>query len=345
MKPSAPALAGLVLVVALLIGLALVHVRRYTVSRPPIGLFVRSDVAVMAVSVVIAPLLYLELPATVVAAVFGLVTVVAIQTAAAPLLGGRPATLAALALCAATWACWLSGHPLPTTLLTDAGLAVAVIGVTGMWVQGGMRAAHVAAFAALLTGYDLIATSLTSLMTRFSDHLHGLPFAPLLVIPGSHGALVAIGLGDLVMLVLFPMAAGKAFGRRPAVTAGALGVAVTALIMALFWWRVVSTAVPVLAFLGPLIVAQYVVWRRLGYRERTVREWRGAMDPRAVEPDPNAPLRAALGAHVPAHLAAGAWVAVDGGLVVGIGPSPGLASRDARANGHVGSLVVRGAKV
>jgi hypothetical protein len=334
-----------VVIVGVLIGLGLVHVRRYTVSRPPIGLVVRSDVVVMAVSVVIAPLLYLELPATLVAAVFGLVTVVAIQTAAAPLLGGRPAALSALLLCAATWTVWLLGHPLPTTLLTDVGLAVAVIGVTSMWVQGGMRAAHVAAFAALLTGYDLAATSLTTLMTRFADHLHGLPFAPQLIIPGSHGILVGIGLGDLVMLVLFPMAAAKAFGRGPAVTAGVVGVAVTALIAALFWWRVVSTAVPVLAFLGPLIVVQYTVWRRRGYRERTVREWRDAVDARAVRPDPLATLEAVLAMPAPAGLPGDTWLAVDTDHVVGTGLSPGLACRAARENGHVGELVVRRAAV
>jgi len=99
--------------------------------------------------------------------------------------------------------------------------------------------------------------------------------------------------------------------------------------------------VPVLAILGPLIVVQYVLWRRRGYRERTVREWRDGVDPRAVEPDPLAPLAAALGIRVPAEVPEGTWLAVDADRVVGTGPSPGLACRAARERGHAGAVVVR----
>src|SRR5262245_19544343 len=195
--PPVVALVGLTLSAAVLIVLALLYLRRVEMPRPPIGTYRWSDIVVMSAAVILAPLGYLALPRPAVATVFGLMVFVALQLTLAPLAGGRTATGIAVVSCAATAAAALVGLPGLVTGLTDTILVIAIIGVANLWIQSGMRASHVAGFAGMLAGYDVIATSFTSLMTRFVEEVAGLPFAPIFALSG--GQLPAsIGLGDLL---------------------------------------------------------------------------------------------------------------------------------------------------
>lgn len=351
--PDLGALSALTAVVAALVAAAWTYLVRIELPRPPIGVYERSDIAIMSVLVVAAPLAYLELSRSAVAAVFGLVIFAAVQLALAPMLGGRLAALAAALLCSATAAAWLTHRAGLTEALNDVALAIAVVGVANLWVQSGMRASHIAAFAALLTGYDLTATNLTTVMTRFVDEVQGIAFAPQLVVSaGTAGrAPLGIGLGDLLMLVLFPLAAVKAFGRLAGVVAAIAAVSVTALAAVLLGLGVLGTAVPLLTLLGPVICGQYLYWRRAGYRERTVAQWRAGAPARAHVSDADADdafsaLRAAWILQNPAvngdEGEGGTWVAIDAGRVVGSGASMGLARRSARQNGHEGVPIVKG---
>lgn len=326
--------------ISLLIAAAFAYGRRWTVPRPPIGVFRSSDLVFMTVMVVAAPLLYLHLPGTFVAAVFGLVGLVAVQATLAPVMGGRAGLLAATALCAGTFAAWASGHSLPTRVFSDAVLAIAVVGVGNLWVQGGLRAGQVAAFSSVLTGYDLIATTMTDVTHRFAAHVQGLPFAPVFELAGGHTP-VSIGLGDLVMLAVFPLAMDKAFGRRAGIAAAATGVAVCAGVGMLFVAGAADSSLPLLTVLGPVIVTQYVVRRRSVARERRVVEWRSQTAAPARPTGPAPAVSAALAVAIPEWVSAGDWMAIDGDRVVGVGSAPGLARKDARERGCLAVPVVR----
>jgi hypothetical protein len=338
--PPVPPLAGLVLSVAALSVAAQIYLRRYELPRPPVGVYRWADIVFMTAAVLLAPPIYLAMPGPVVAGIFGAVILAAVQLTLAPILGGRPALAVALVGTLATAAAALAHQGLWVMGLTDGLLAIALVGVANLWVQGGMRASHVAVLAGLIATYDLVATGLTTVTARFVAEVQGLPFAPVFALTRGV-APVAIGLGDLLMLLLFPLAVHKAFGALASRAAAVLSVGTVGVIGALFGLGVLRGPVPLMTVLGPIIVAQYAWWRRRGYRERTTSQWRAAapVDPSgAVEPD--AVGRALLAD--PGDLAgSGTWIAIVDDVVVGSGGSAGLARRAAREARVRGVPVVR----
>jgi hypothetical protein len=90
--------------------------------------------------------------------------------------------------------------------------------------------------------------------------------------PAGPGGGLGIGLGDLLLATVGPLALRKAFGRRAGLTAAALAVATLAALLALLDLGLVRTTIPAMVALGPLTVAQYLGWRRRG-RERTTWEY------------------------------------------------------------------------
>ncbi|MEU7023099.1 hypothetical protein ABZ990_20895 [Streptomyces sp. NPDC046203] len=311
--------------------------------RPPVGRYELPDVAVMFAVVVAAPLLYSVLPRAAVATVFGLVLCAALQFTLAPLTGAGRAWLIAVTAVAAGAVLTLLGRSLAVMVLTDVLLVVAVAGVATMWAQSGMRSVHTAWFAGALACYDLVATGLTSFMDRFAAQVTGLPFAPLLAVTRGEPP-VALGLGDLLLLVLFPLTATKAFGRAAGILAAAVGLAVSGAVGVLFAEGVLTGAFPLLTALGPLIVLQHLVWARVRGGERTTSEWRAGRPgptPPAGSLDPDPVILRALDASGAADPARGEWLAVADGRVVGAGPSAGLARRDARLRGCATVPVVR----
>lgn len=349
---STAALVGLNCCVAAITLAGLAYFGRVRMPRPPVGRYERADVAVVFAVVVAAPLLYLELPRAAVAVVFGLVLCAALQFTLAPVTGGGRAWAVALASVAATAGCAFADRSLAVMVLTDVLLATAVVGVANMWAQSGMRSAHAAWFAGALACYDLVATGLTSVMDRFAVQVMGLPFAPLLAVTRGDPP-VALGLGDLLLLVLFPLVALKAFGRVAGLLAAGIGVAVSGAVSLLFALGALTGAFPLLTALGPLIVVQHVLWVRARGAERTVAEWRTGAPRAAAALAPRDPDPALLKALDPADarglrtaLPEDSWLAVLDGLVVGGGPSPGLARRDAvRRGGTAVPVVVSGRRV
>ncbi|WNI20493.1 hypothetical protein [Streptomyces sp. ITFR-16] len=341
------ALVGLNLCVAAITVAGLVYFGRVRMPRPPVGRYELPDVAVVFVVVMAAPLLYLELPRAAVAVVFGLVLCAALQFTLAPLIGAGRAWVLAVVAVASVAGCAFADRSLAVMVLTDALLAVAVVGVANMWAQSGMRSSHTAWFAGGLACYDLVATGLTSVMDRFATQVMGLPFAPLLAVTRGEPP-VALGLGDLLLLVLFPLVALKAFGRTAGLLAAATGVAVSSVVSLLFALGALTGAFPLLTALGPLIVLQHVLWVRARGAERTVSEWRSGASRAGAASAPTDPDPVLLAALDPtdadglcAGLAEGGWLAVADGRVVGTGPSPGLARRDAGLRGCASVPVVR----
>ncbi|MFB7594190.1 hypothetical protein [Streptomyces sp. NPDC056160] len=350
------ALVALSCCVAALMAVAGAYLARVVMPRPPVGVYAPADIAVLCVGVVVAPLFYAGLPGAWVSALFGLVFCLAVQFTLAPLCSGRWAWCLALAATGATAGAAVWSTAAWVRVGTDVLLAVAVVGVANLWAQSGMRSSHVAALAGALTCYDLVATTLTDVTGNFFEQVRGRPFAPLLALTGGAHP-VAVGLGDLLLLVLFPLVAAKAYGRGAALLAGAVGVVVTSAVSALFAVGALTEGFPLLTALGPLIVVQHLVWSRRAGGERTTAEWRAgavAPAPRPGALGPDARLTAAVGLTVSGRQAAaggpgasggpvapeapaeGSWVVLRDGRVVGTGASPGLARRDARERGEDG---------
>ncbi|WP_333768028.1 hypothetical protein [Streptomyces sp. IBSBF 2435] len=336
------AMVALSCCVALLMAGAGLYLARVRMPRPPVGVYASADIAVLCVGVVLAPLIYLALPGAVDSALFGLVLCLAVQFTLAPVCPSRWAWCLALAATGTTVAFAVGGSDVGVRACTDVLLAAAVVGVTNLWAQSGMRSSHVAALAGALTCYDLVATTLTQVTEHFVTQVRGRPFAPLLALTGGHEP-VAVGLGDLLLLVLFPLVAAKAYGRAAAFTAAVVGVAVTSVISVLFAAGVLTSGFPLLTALGPLIVAQHLVWSRRAGGERSTVAWRDGAPPAASRrsPEPDTRVSAALALAFPEDLPEGAWCAVHDGRIVGTAASPGRAHHEARRRGATADTVVR----
>jgi len=243
------------------------YFRRYSITRPPIGVFTVWDVTVMLVGIVLVPYLYLLLPRWLVAGLLMLGIISALYFVVEPVV--RRA-----------WMIWLITIAL---VLADSGallafadrgrlfyainnvaLILVVVGLTNLWAQSGMQARDVAIVAGALAVYDAIATWQLPLMIDLLDHLDGLPFMPLIAWPTEQWRWFGIGLGDILLAAVFPLVARKAFGARAGVAALVLGGSAIGVVLTLPLLGITYAAFPVMIVLGPLIVAQYSYWRQRG---------------------------------------------------------------------------------
>jgi hypothetical protein len=103
----------------------------------------------------------------------------------------------------------------------------------------------------------------------------------------------------------------------------------------------VSTGVPFLTLLGPLIVAQQLCWQRRYPQERSVRGWLEGMPMAQAQPEHRSAIADALAMPTTSIEVPGTWLAVLDGRIVGRGASPGRARRNAREQGIAGIPVSR----
>ena len=82
-----------------------------------------------------------------------------------------------------------------------------------------------------------------------------------------------IGLGDLLLATVFPLAMRKAFGRSAGISAMAINLGAIAATMAFLQPAKVEVGVPLMTGLGPLMVVQYAYWVRRRGQERTTWEF------------------------------------------------------------------------
>lgn len=248
------------------------YFRRIRISRPPIGVLNIRDVALMILLIVLVPYLYLAVPPWLAATLLGLGLFSILQVTLESLLPGRWLSwIATLVLLSAdVMAALLFGARSAQLLLANnIVLTIGIIGAANLWAQSGMRARDAAVLAAALTVYDFVATSVLSVMNDLVDRQTVLPFAPLLAWPSVNNEWLGIGLGDLLLVAVFPLVMRKAFGRTAGVFALVVGLATLSMMLLLLDLRVVRITIPAMVALGPLMVVQYVFWtRRLG-TERT----------------------------------------------------------------------------
>jgi hypothetical protein len=347
----------LVVTLALIATLAgtVAYFRRYTMDRPPVGRYNLKDIAFMMAVVIALPPLYLRLPAWVVAAILVIVFVTILQFLLAPLLRGRlPLALAVFLvgvdILLAT-ADGLGPGQWAFVVWNNLLIAAGVVGVCNLYVQNGMRARDVAFFAVALAGYDLVATAFLPLMLEFFTRLRAVPLAPILSW-GEGSTVAAIGLGDVMMMALWTLAALKAFGPPAAVLAATVSVAASTAVFSLGSAGVITSFVPAMVILGPLMAGQYVAWSRWRGPERTVFAYRQGLAPSrtiaAAGWDGASALDSSVGwwrAH--SHEATARWpglyLALWEGEVIGTGSTPGearLAARESRPEAMPTILIV-----
>jgi len=257
--------------------LSWVYFRRYAMTRPPIGVFNLGDIAIMMGMVILIPFLYLLLPIWIVASLLALASCSILYVAWEPVLRS-------------VWAIWLvtillAGADLLTALIpgiaptwffaiNNAVIVISVVGVTNLWAQSGMKARDAATLGAALAVYDLIATSLLPLMNDLFTRLAGLPFVPELAWPlNATGEWLIIGLGDLVLATVFPLVMRKAFGHTAGIFAMIISFGAIILVIVSLIFRLLVGTFPVMVVLGPLMVLQYIYWRRRQGQERTTRQY------------------------------------------------------------------------
>ncbi len=251
--------------------LASVYFRRRQITRPPIGVFNRRDMANLLALIVLVPYLYLAAPTTVVAGLLAVATLSTLYFTLQPLLprGGLAVFAAATLVAADIAVAFTVGLGSKTFLaVNNVVLLLVVVGVTNLWAQSGMRARDVTVMALCLSVYDVVATSHLSLMQDLLERLSEVPLVPMIAW-GVDGRGLAVGLGDLLLAAAFPLVMRKAFGRRAGFTALALAVGGTLTMLVLVQHGVVGT-LPAMVALGPLMAVQYLVWhRRMPVERRT----------------------------------------------------------------------------
>jgi hypothetical protein len=91
--------------------------------------------------------------------------------------------------------------------------------------------------------------------------------------PVAGDTVLLIGLGDLLLAAVFPLVMRKAYGRTAGLTALLVALLALAGVLLLPVSGLLQATFPVMVVLGPLMVVQYIYWRRRNGRERTTQEY------------------------------------------------------------------------
>ncbi len=262
---------------------ALIYFRWVRLERPAIGAFNSRDLVILAGFIILLPILYLALPGPVLTGFLVLTFGSAMAIGLRPILAARyrriliPVVIGAEIVVTYT----LLGAPRGLQLywvLTSAIVLIAAMGVSNLYVQGGLRLRQVAWFAMFLAAYDAFFSTVIPLTPQLAAAFEGRPLnASIGWAAGRYSA--NIGLGDLLVYGLFATAAYKAFDRRGAIWAfltilvfGALAPSMAPLVVSQFDQGANGIVIPAQLFFGP---AAFAVTARLyrRYPERTTSQW------------------------------------------------------------------------
>jgi plastocyanin len=271
----------------------LAYFRRVRLERPAVGTFNGRDLVVLGCFILALPVPYL-LVAPAVLTGFLLVTfLAALMIALRPMLPARRLWVAVPALLAANIVVTdhmdtMAGGPQVYWVLTSAIVGAAAVGVSNLYVQGGLHLRQIAWFTLFLAVTDILFTRVIPITPKLAIALQGRPLDP--SIGFAAGRFNAnVGLGDLLVFCLYTCAAYKGFGRRGAVTAlllvavfGAVAPSVTPLIVPGLFGTTAAAFVPIQTLFGPAAFLGYV-WLKRTRRERTTAEW--------LDDEPAAPTR------------------------------------------------------
>jgi hypothetical protein len=282
---------------------ALAYFRGVRLDRPAIGAFNTKDLFILAGFIITLPILYLAVPGPVLTGFLVLTFSSAMGIGLRPILPARsrralvPALIGSEIVVTYT----LLGAPRGLQLywvLTSAIVLVAAMGVSNLYVQGGLRLRQIAWFAIFLAAYDAFFSTVVPLTPQLAAAFEGRPLnASIGWASGRYSA--NIGLGDLLVYGLFVTAAYKAFDRRGAIWAfftifvfGALAPSVAPMVVSHFDQGAEGVVIPAQLFFGPAAFAVTAhLYRRHPERttsqwlaEQTVRRQPAAPAPRPAEP-------------------------------------------------------------
>ena len=273
---------------------ALLYFRRVRLERPPLGVFNPRDIAILLFFILALPFLYLIVPTEVLTGLLVLTFVSALYFALRPFLLARYLwPLLAFLMIANIL---ITENLLGTRqgwqvywVLTSAIVLIASVGVSNLYVQGGMSVRHIAWFALVLAFYDGFFNLVVPISQKLADRFEGQPLDP--SIGFSVGIYSAnIGLGDLLVFSLFTIAAYKGFGKRGAIASfiiiaifGALIPATSPLILTAFVRQNIGIVVPAQVFFGPAALITYWLLSRRS-AERTMGQWISEQDAKGHEP-------------------------------------------------------------
>ena len=253
------------------------YFRRYTVTRPPIGVFNIWDIMVMMGGIILVPYLYLLLPVWLVAGLLALGILSVLYFMWEPILRARWAiwlTVLLLLVADIGAALWLGPATSLFFAVNNIVLVLAIVGITNLWAQSGMKARDVSLLAAVLAVYDLIVTWQLTQTADLFGRLFGLPLVPIIVWPlGTEGEWLGIGMGDMLLATVFPLVMRKAFGRAAGIASLVCNLSLIVALLTIMVLSRLQVLFPVMILLGPLMIVQYAYWRRRIGRERTTRQY------------------------------------------------------------------------
>jgi hypothetical protein len=268
--------------------LALRYFKRVRLERPSIGTFDGQDVVILGTFIVLLPLLYLVVPTHLLTAFLTITFASALYIGLRPLLPVGVILTLAGALIGANIV--LTYRSLGTEqgwqgywLLSSALVVLAAIGVSNLYVQGGMRLKHVAYLGLFLAVYDIFFATVIPLSPMLADTFQG---QPLNAAFGFYlgGRQANLGIGDILLYCLYMIGAYKAYGRRGAITMlpvivvfGAFLPGMSPLLIQHFVRVGIGIAVPAQLFFGPVAFLAYLWIRRAG-PERSTGEWFAVQD-------------------------------------------------------------------
>ena len=273
---------------------ALAYFRGVRLERPAIGAFNSRDLVILAGFIILLPILYLAVPGPVLTGFLVLTFGSAMAIGLRPIMPARyrrvliPAIIGSEIVVTYT----LLGAPRGLQLywvFTSAIVLVAAMGISNLYVQGGLRMRQIAWFAVFLAGYDAFFSTVVPLTPQLAAAFEGRPLnASIGWAAGRYSA--NIGLGDLLVYGLFVTAAYKAFDRRGAIWAfvtifvfGALAPSVAPLVVSQFDQGSNGIVIPAQLFFGPAAFAvTSVLYRR--HPERTTSQWIGEQAARLQPP-------------------------------------------------------------
>lgn len=284
---------------------ALAYFRTVRLDRPAIGAFNSRDLVILAFFIVVLPVLYLAVPTPVLTGFLVLTFSSAMGIGLRPVLAARyrrvliPVLIGSEIVVTYT----LLGSPWGPQLywaLTSVIVLVAAMGVSNLYVQGGLRLRQVAWFALFLAAYDLVFSTVIPLTPKLADAFAGRPLdASIGWAAGGYAS--NIGLGDLLIYGLFVISAYKAFDRRGAIWGfitvflfGAVAPSVAPLIVSQFNHDSTGIVIPAQLLFGP---AAFVVARLLYRRhpERTTAQWVSEQEARLLPSTPAIAAAVAVG--------------------------------------------------
>src|SRR5581483_6127716 len=157
-------------------------------------------------------------------------------------------------------------------VLNNIIVLAAVIGVSNLYVQGGMRLRQVAWFSLILAAYDLTFSIFVPISQHLADRFHGQPLdAAMGWIIGSYSS--NLGIGDLLVFTLFTIIAFF----------GSILPSLSPLLIQQFGRTGIGITIPVQTFFGPVALLTYYLLRRTG-PERSMAQWLSVQSAAGHEP-------------------------------------------------------------